>query len=227
MMERGMRTAGLVLALLVLGAAAAGYQWARSRVLTGLYAERLEGLSQEYARLMEQYDQAVEASAVTEILVDPDHRVSVVVRSTAGILRRIETPFDGRNELHVDFVVQAGRLFIRRVYDERTPPRHGLLVDPELAELDWSDPAVARGLSVYRGRLVPGRWLVTTTGNGALDLERAPTPPVPLEAAPRIRNFEAVEEAIEEDYRQVTSFDVVRRAWQTLSSTLGLSRAPG
>ncbi|MEM1023582.1 MAG: hypothetical protein AAF627_16010 [Myxococcota bacterium] len=222
-----MRTAGLVLALLVLGAAAAGYQWARSRFLTGLYAERLEGLSQEYARLREQYDQAVEASAVTEILVDPDHRVSVVVRSTAGILRRIETPFDGRNELHVDFVVQAGRLFIRRVYDERTPPRHGLLVDPELAELDWSDPAVARGLSVYRGRLVPGRWLVTTTGNGALDLERAPTPPVPLEAAPRIRNFEAVEEAIEEDYRQVTSFDVVRRAWQTWSSTLGLSRAPG
>jgi len=220
-----MRSFGLVLALLLLGAAAASYQWARSRVLTGLYAERLEGLSREYAELRERYDRAVEASAVTEILVDPDHRISVVVRSAAGVLRRVETPFDGRNELHVDFVVQAGRLFIRRVYDDRTPPQRALWVDPELKELDWSDPAVARGLSVYRGQLDPGRWLVTTTGNGALDLRRAPNEPMPLRAPPEVRDYDAVERRIEEDYRQVTSLDVVRRALETLTSSL--SRAPG
>jgi hypothetical protein len=220
-MHRGMRTFGLVLALLLLGGAAASYQWARSRVLADLYAERLQGLSREYADLRERYDRAVEASAVTEILVDPDHRVSVVVRSAAGVLRRIQTPFDGRNELHVDFVVKAGRLFIRRVYDDRTAPQKALWVDPELRELDWSDPAVARGLSVYRGQLDPGRWLVTTSGNGALDLKRAPNEPMPIRSPPEVRDYDAVERKIEEDYRQVTSLDVVRRALQSLSREPG------
>lgn len=204
------RSLGWWLFLGVLGVLAyAGYQVGRERVLAGLYAERLEALAGEYRVLRERYDSAVREAAVTELEVAENSEIAIVVRGADQVLQRIETPFDARNEVHVDFVVREGRLFIRRVYDEATPPEEGVLIDPALDHIDWDDPALARGLAVYRGGLTPGRWVVSTSGNGALDLQRVQGEGDPLVYAPEVRSFEAIERAVEEEHRRVSWMDVV------------------
>jgi hypothetical protein len=108
---------------------------------------------------------------VTELVVE-DGRLSVAIRDAGGAIRTIETPFDPSREIYVDFVVLDGRLWIRRVFDDRTPPEQGVLVDPALAEIDWSEERAAYGKATYRA-LGPGRWIVSVTGDGSLGLARS------------------------------------------------------
>jgi hypothetical protein len=210
-----MRIWGAVFLVVLVGALLAALQWTRSEALTELYAERLEALADEYGDLRSQYNDAVARAAITELVVRPDYRVEVVVRSGAHRLKTIETPFDARNELHVDYVVLDNRLFIRRLYDDQTPPQDGLLIDPRLEHLDWSDPKLKRGLTIYRGSLEPGRWVVTTSGNGALDLTRRDGPDdTGLVYAPPVQEFDQLREAIEERHRRVGLTDLLAAAWR-------------
>jgi len=88
------------------------------------------------------------------------------------VLREIPTSFNPEGEIYIDYVVVGGRLWIRRVFDAQTPPAEGLVIDPHVAEIDWSGDTVNVGKAVYR-RLDEGRWVVTVTGNGSLGLAPA------------------------------------------------------
>jgi hypothetical protein len=145
----------LALAALIAFAGLAGWQLLRTGLAADVYRERLAQAVGDYEALRGQYNQAVRRTAVTELVVE-DGRLSVVVRDAAGNLQTTPTPFDPAREIYVDFVVVGGRLWIRRVFDDRTPPEQGVLIDPALAQIDWSDEQAAHGKAAYRA-LGPGR----------------------------------------------------------------------
>ena len=150
--------------LLGIGLTVAGYGMIRSNLAADVYRDRLAALSERHASLARTYNRAVRRTAVTEIIVtepqdgaeaanadaDPDAggSVSVRVRTAAGPVREIDTPFSPDGELYVDYVVLDGRLWIRRVFDERTPPRDGVVIDPIADGVDWSDPRARVGKAV-------------------------------------------------------------------------------
>ena len=181
----------------------------RSNIEKRLYQQRLRDLSQRYASLREQYNEAVRRTAVTELVVE-DGELHVEIRTAEGKLRRIDTPFDPAGEIYVDYVVFDGRLWIRRVFDEQTSPREGLVIDPPLAELDWSDPRLAHGKAVYR-QLEEGRWIVTVTGDGSLGLSRRTRDDAPtLSPPPVVKEYEQIREQIDADVDEVGVFDLLR-----------------
>lgn len=193
----------LVVGSLVVLAGAAGitaYRMARSDVRAAIYRDRLADLSDEYAQLRERYNDAVRRTAVTELVVRGG-LLSVRVRSAAGVLREIDTPYDPAGEIYVDFVVLDGRLWIRRVFDAATPPALGLVIDPALASIDWDAPNATHGKAVYR-RLGEGRWVISLTGNGALGLTRA-TDAVDLTPVPEIGEFPELTEGLEAQVRGI------------------------
>jgi hypothetical protein len=167
-----------------------------------VYRDRLARLAGEHEALRTSYNDAVRRSAVTELLVR-DGSLSVLVRTPGpegSALREIETPFDPSREIYVDFAVLDGRLWIRRVFDERTPPSLGVVIDPELAQIEWAGApgsGVRVGKAVYRS-LSEGRWVVSVTGQGSLGLERvgpASDAPGELIAAPTVQTFDELPEA--------------------------------
>ena len=197
----------VILGALLFGA----YEHGRTLVMTELYEEKLSSLTSAYESLRTRYNTAVEKSAVTELRVEND-RIEVVVRGADQVLEQIPTPIKPTHEIHVDFVVRDSRLFMRRIYDDQTAPRDGFVIDPKLQSIDWSDTAFTQGLSVYRGALTPGRWVVRTSGNGALDLVQVDADePLNLAQAPKVRSFEEIEREIAEDLETVTTVDVLRR----------------
>jgi hypothetical protein len=182
--------AWLILLTAAVGAAGLlGFRVVHAQVAADIYRERLESLVQDYEALRHTYNRAVRRTAVTELLVDKG-RLSVVIRTVTGDERRIETPFDPAGEIYVDYAVLDGRLWIRRVFDGCTPPREGILIDPELADVDWDNPGPQVGKAVYRS-LGEGRWVVSVTGDGSLGLARAePGDRIELVPAPEIQDYE-------------------------------------
>ena len=149
-------------------AVTAAFQWVRSRVALDVTRGRLATLVQKHEQLRRTYNEAVRRTAVTELLVR-DGSLSVTIRTAEGIEEQISTPYDPSYEIYVDYVVVDGRLWIRRVFDEQTPPSEGLLIDPAWAAIDWDAPGVAHGKTVYR-QLSEGRWIITVSGDGSLGL---------------------------------------------------------
>lgn len=173
------------------------YWWGRAQITEEAYQRRLGLLKEEYAMLRRTYNEAVRHTAVTELDVH-EGRLAVVIRTVEGELQRIETPFDPAAEIYVDYVVLDGRLWIRRVFDQRTPPEKGVLIDPGLSSVDWSAAGAAHGKAVYRS-LAAGRWVITVSGDGALVLNpKASAPAGSLTARPTIRDFEEITADIEQ-----------------------------
>jgi hypothetical protein len=107
----------------------------------------------------------------------------------------------------------GGRLWIRRVYDSRTAPQDGLLIDDLLAEIDWNDPNAPYGKAVYRA-LGEGRWVVSVTGDGSLGLARAESDvEVVLSEPPPVRDYEKIEDEIDASISEVTLGDVAGRVF--------------
>ena len=204
---------GAAAAILALGlvAAVSGYGLVRNQVAGEIYRERLQTLAGDYERLLERHNEAVRRTAVTELVVEGE-RLSVAVRTAEGVVRTVQTPFDPEREIYVDFVVVQGRLLIRRVFDSRTAPEGGLVIEPLLEEVDWDDARMAVGKAVYR-RLGEGRWVVTVTGDGSLGLARAQgDEPAQLAAAPEVREYdEEAEREVKSAVEGITFGDVVRR----------------
>lgn len=201
----------VVLALLV-ALSAVSYRVARERLAADIYRQRLQALSNDYELLRSQYNTAVEKTAVTELWVE-DGALSVVVTSAAGELRRVPTPFDPSDEIHVDFVVLDGRLWIRRVYDAHTPAKDGLVIEPSLADVNWDDAGAVYGVSVYRP-LAEGHWVIDVTGNGALSLMRKENDARPtLVHAPAVREAPPIERALEEGTDHIGFSDMVSALW--------------
>lgn len=201
-----------LLGLTVLAVAAyVGYELLQSRVTTAVYHDRLVELADDYESLRQRYNDAVRQTAVTELLVEDGH-VCVRVRNAVGVVEVVPTPFDASRELYVDYVVIGGRLWIRRVFDDRTPPSAGVVIDPKLAKIDWSDADAVQGKAAYR-QLSDGVWIITVTGDGALGLSRvADDAKVELVHAPQIRKHEPVEEAVRRDLDNVSVLDVLKQA---------------
>lgn len=205
------RGAWLVVAgVLAASAGVMSYRFVRADVESQVYRERLSELVDDYERLQSRYNEAVRRSAVTELLVR-EGRLSVLVRTSEGVIREVETPYDPSGEVYVDYAVLDGRLWIRRVFDERTAPGKGLMIDPDLREVDWDAPGAGHGKAVYR-RLGEGRWVVTVTGGGAVGLARVgDAEEVRLVGAPEVREYAEMEEEVARYARELTFGDVLRR----------------
>lgn len=184
---------------------------ARSDLKSDIYRSRLEAVSQDYAALLGQFNEAVTQTAVTELVVS-DGALRVRVRNRLGVEHEIDTPYDPSGEIYVDYVVIGGRLWIRRVFDAKTPPVEGVVIDPALADVDWEDPGSLVGKAVYRS-LGEGVWQVSVTGQGALGLVRVDeSRRQPLVEAPKVLEFEAMESQVREAVRRVSFGDLVREA---------------
>ncbi|MCG8508309.1 MAG: hypothetical protein MI741_03690, partial [Rhodospirillales bacterium] len=179
------------------------------------YRERLETKTKELNELVEHYNEAVRKTAVTELLVE-DNQVCVVVRNALGEVKRIETPYPADREIYIDYVLIDGRLWIRRVFDDQTPPGNGTVIDPSLAEVDWGDEKAMFGKAVYRrlseGPLNEGRWVVTVSGDGSLKLSKVdPETIVELAPPPPVRDYEEIEQEIEEEVGEIRAGEVFGR----------------
>lgn len=200
------------LGLLGLGAGAAmlGFQGLRADIAASIYEKKLKELAGQYQDLRTRYNAAVQKTAVTELVVEGGS-LRVRVRNAAGVVQEFPTPYDPSREIFVDYVVVDGRLWIRRVYDEATPPSAGLVIDPALASIDWKAPGATEGKVVYRS-LEEGRWIISVSGGGALGLTNAPEP-ADLMHAPEVREFEPVEQEVEAATADLDIGDVWRWVW--------------
>ena len=170
-----------------------GYRLVRADLAANVYRERLEVVAKDYSALRQTYNEAIARTAVTELVVE-NNALSVRVRTADGLTKDIPTGIDPSREVYVDFIVIDGRLWVRRVFDQKTPPEKGVQIDPSLAGVDWKDPRVAHGKAVYR-TLGEGRWVVSVSGDGSLGLNKADGP-TSLVRAPEIKNYDkAAEEA--------------------------------
>ena len=183
----------LVLALAL--AAYVTYEFFELRLISALHKNRLDLAVGRYRELEQLYNRAVERTAVTELLVEDD-KVSVIIRTAVGETQRIETIADPKLEVYVDYIVEDSRLWIRRVFDENTPPGKGTLIDPELGRVTWRPTESHVGKAIYK-QLERGRWVVSVTGNGSLGLRRAGAgETVPLQKAPSIDDFAPREDTV-------------------------------
>lgn len=195
----------LVVALGMLG----GYRMVRSQMTAEVYKQRLTQLTDEYETLRDRYNTAIRKTAVTELLVE-DNEVCVVIRTAEGELKRIATPFPADSEIYVEYLAFDGRLWIRRVFNDRTPPEKGVVVEPSLAQVDWDSPRVDVGKTVSR-RLAQGRWVITVTGDGSLGLAKA-TGKTDLQTAPPLGDFEPIDTQANAEVDGIGVTDVLRHA---------------
>lgn len=189
------------------------YRLVESRIAAEVYRDRLLTLNDQYESLRHIYNQAVRRTAVTELVVENGH-LAVVIRTMEGVNKRFATPFDPNDEIYVDYAVVDGRLWIRRVFDARTPPQHGLVIDPFKEHIKWADSQVAYGKAVYR-QLTEGRWVVTVTGDGSLGLRPAdPEQDTTLVSTPKVSDYPQIEKEISHSIDQIRVSDVIRRIVQ-------------
>lgn len=179
----------LITGIVFITLAVAVFAVIRRQMDDSAHQKRFAALSQRYDTLEELYNEAVRRTAVTELNVD-NGRLSVVIRTVKGPLHTIDTPFDPNQEIYVDYLVLNGRLWIRRIFDGQTPPENALVLDPELAAVDWDIERMPYGKAVYR-RLSEGRWIITVTGTGSLGLAKITDgAETELVHAPRIDRFD-------------------------------------
>lgn len=173
-------------------AALFGLELVRSRAEREIYRERLASLTETYHDLSDRYNEAVRRTALTELIVE-NGTLTVIIASAGGQIAEIATPFDPAKEIYVDYAILGGRVWIRRLFDEDTAPSDAVLIDPALANIDWTEDESELGKAVYRS-LDEGRWLVTVSGSGGLGLRKVdPDAEIVLGPAPEIRGFAEVE----------------------------------
>lgn len=178
------------IAALTAVAGLAGYRFVRADIASKVYRDRLATLSKDYETLRATYNEAVKRTAVTELEVK-GKSLSVRVRSGDGAEKVIPTALDPSGEVYVDFVVIDQRLWIRRVFDDKTPPWKAVVIDPGIKDIDWDDPSNAHGKAVYR-KLTEGRWVVSVSGDGALGLTKAEGT-TDLKSKPVIKDYKSAE----------------------------------
>jgi hypothetical protein len=185
-----------------------GFMWVREGVTNRIYRDKLDELAADYAALTVHYNEAVRRSAVSELEVTEDS-LNILVRTTEGIIQRIPTPYDPNREIYVDFLLGNGRIWIRRVFDDQTPPSEAIVIDPVWDIVDWESPDLSYGKAVYRS-LTPGLWSIQVSGNGSLSLEPVPYTLVDrLKSAPEVRSYEEIQIAIESEIKQITFKDML------------------
>lgn len=195
------------------GSSLLGYHLIRADVAEGVYRQRLEDIAGRYESLRGQYNEAVRRTAVTELLVR-EGRLSVRICNAGGVVKEIPTEFNPAGEIYVDYAIVDGRLWIRRVFDAQTPPARGLLVDPSLANIDWDGASATFGKAVYRS-LGEGRWVVSVSGDGSLDLRQAGHEPAVLSPPPRLGTFDEIDSELRRRLDDIGPGDVWKQFWGT------------
>lgn len=201
-------------------AALATYRVLEAQIEADVYHERLSEISHDLELLRGQFNEVVRKTAITELWVDGDE-LSVTILSGDGSRKTFLTPFDPRSEIYVDYVVVNGRLWIRRVFDESTAPDRGMLIDPNLADVDWSDENASHGKATYR-ELHDGRWVVTVTGDGSLGL--APSTgddPTPLSDPPPLRDYAPVAEHVATALRKLSAKEIALALARRFGAPIG------
>lgn len=203
------RLTTLASVVLLAGAGVLGYQLMRNGVAADVYHDRLVALNDDHNVLIEQYNQAVTRTAVTELLIE-NGTVCVNVRTADGQLETHPVDANPAHPIYVDYVVKDQRLLIRRVFDSKSVPDDAGVINSTLLNLDWTDPTVKHGQAIYR-KLTDGRWIVTVSGDGSLSLSKvSQDTEVELLPAPTLREFDPVE-ATQEAIQQITPADVFGR----------------
>ena len=184
-----------------------GFFWLREEVTSSIYRNKLEAMAEEYAALADRYNQAVRESAITELEVTGD-TVTVLIRTDDGAIRRIPTPFDPSREIYVDYLVGNGRIWIRRLFDQSTPPEKAMVIDPLWNVVDWRAGGLSYGKAIYRS-LEPGIWSIVVSGNGSLNLERvAESRQDQLQASPAIRSYEEIKLSLDREVQAIGVKDI-------------------
>ncbi len=197
----------LTVVILALGGVV-GYRLVKADITTEAYRQKLVALADDFEELRGEYNTAITRTAVTELLVT-NGQVCVVVRTVDGKERVIPTPYTTKTQVYVEYMVIDGRLWIRRVFDDQTAPQLGVVVDPQLAEIDWDSPKVVVSKAISR-KLSEGRWVITVTGDGSLGLAKTDRPQ-PLELNPTIREFEPREQPANTQVDRISPAEVIRR----------------
>ena len=187
-----------------------GYRVLREGARASVYRQRLQELSEKNSALRERFNHVISETAVTELRVQ-DGKLTAAVVSPEGVLQTLDLSYSPQSEIHVDYIIRGGRLWIRRVYDQDTPPQQGTLIDPKLANIKFRSDE--HGISIYR-TLGEGRWVISVTPNGALSLQQQPlsSGPTKLFAAPEIMDFEALEQDANQQLDQVSALDLLKLA---------------
>ncbi|MGA1205053.1 MAG: hypothetical protein ACO3ZW_04495 [Opitutales bacterium] len=205
----------LFTAVITASALLCGFLWLREEVTNRIYQQKLEALVGEYAALADRYNYAVRQTAITELEVTNDS-VTVLIRTLDGEIRRIPTPFDPRREIYIDYLVGRGKIWIRRVFDQKTSPDNGLVIDPVWDEVDWKNGHLDFGKAVYRA-MEPGIWSIQVSGSGGLTLEKVrETTSASLEAAPLVRTFEEIKLSLDAEVKSIGWDDI----WNFCTSPL-------
>ncbi|MGC9451193.1 MAG: hypothetical protein ACP5I4_07060 [Oceanipulchritudo sp.] len=194
-------------ALITTAVLVCGFFWLREEVTTSIYRQKLEAVAEEYAALRDQYNQVVRESAITELEATEDS-LSILIRTGDGQIRRIPTPFDPAREIYVDYLVGNGRIWIRRIFDQATPPEKAMVIDPLWDQIEWRTSGPQYGKAIYRS-LEPGIWAISVSGNGALDLKRvAESRQELLQASPRVRSYEEIRLSLDREVESIGFADI-------------------
>jgi len=174
-----------------------------------IYREKLQQEVQAHEKLRQHYNTAVRQTAVTELVVD-GLSVDVVIRNIEGVIKRIPAKVDPDREIYVDYILVNDRLWIRRVFSDNMPPSEGVVIDPRWARIDWDDPEVKQGISVSKGGLTNGRWVIRATGNGSLTLNKVGDDEViQLVAPPKVKQFHTIDHEVRQEVNDVGFFEVL------------------
>lgn len=185
------------------------YQSMRSGIEADIYRQRLEALARDYQSLRSTFNEAVRRTAVTELIVH-EGKLSVRVRTAAGVEQEIATPFDPSTDVYVSYIVAGGRLWVRSIYDRAAGPQGELVIDPAMADIQWTQEDY--GLAIYRP-LDEGRWIISITGGGSLGLKRldpADQPP-DLTATPPVRSYEEITAEAQQQVGSISLNDIWNR----------------
>ena len=95
-----------------------------------------------------------------------------------------------------------------------------MVIDEQLADIDWDVQGSRLGKAVYR-ELGEGRWVITVTANGSLDLVSAPEgESFELVSAPPVRDYEQIQQEAAHEIDAIGPGDVVRRVFFGVPTTL-------
>ncbi len=212
MMERAREVrAWTLFAVFLAGVGAVGYtgmELARSQMAEDIYRTRLSALSEDYAKLRDQYERALRETVVTELEVKGE-ALNVRYLRGDGEVVTIPTNLNTEKEIFIDFYVAGNRVGIRRLFDSSLPADSALVLDEPWDTMAKDAPPASFGRTVYR-RLDQGRWVVTMTGNGSLGLTRSPHDGRGhLAAPPTLVNPEAPLREGDEAVEEISLGDVV------------------
>lgn len=220
---------------------ALAYRLARNNVAGDVYRQRLQQLRDDHNKVLAQYadlhagynalrndyNDAVKRTAVTELVVYEDSSVCVAFIAADGTEKIVPTPFKMGSEVYVDFIIIDGKNFFRRVFDENTAPNQAMVIDPANKDISLEKGRPVRGKATYARLDTPGRWTVTLSGNGALDIAKkaddAPTtvlmPPPPVKEYPQVdKKYPDVQQQVNEQIDDITPGDVLRSLFGSAQS---------